>query len=171
MLRRKWDDIERKQESSFNASIVLDSSVIKSYTIPIQASLVWPNLVEQAIKFPATHVGSTSIQEMIITNPSDHPLVVQVVPLLNYPQPDGGLDLLSDRLIMDSFSLDLNGHSLFYLPEIKNGLQENQKYFDDLNVVPSPKSLMLLLEARQKKTVQVGFLPEDEIPKTSIMVV
>ena len=83
--------------SSFNASIVLDSSVIKSYTIPIQASLAWPNLVEQSIKFPATHVGNVSIEEMIITNPSDHPLVVQVVPLLSYPQPDGGLDLLSDR--------------------------------------------------------------------------
>ena len=84
---------------SFNASIIVDSSVIKSYTIPVQASLAWPTLVEQSIKFPPTHVGNYSMEEMIITNPSDHPLVVQVVPLLNYPQPDGGLDLLSDRSV------------------------------------------------------------------------
>ena len=84
---------------SFNASIIVDSSVIKSYTIPVQASLAWPTLVEQSIKFPPTHVGNYSMEEIIITNPSDHPLVVQVVPLLNYPQPDGGLDLLSDRLV------------------------------------------------------------------------
>ena len=78
-------------------SIVIDSTVIKSYTIPVQASLAWPSLVEQSIKFPPTHVGNYSIEVMVISNPSDHPLVVQVVPLLHYPQPEGGLDLLSDR--------------------------------------------------------------------------
>ena len=104
---------------SFNASIIIDSSVIKNYIIPVQASLAWPSLVDQSIKFPSTHIGNHSTADMVITNPSDHPLVVQVVPLLLYPQPEGGLDLLSDRLIVDSFSLDLNGHSLFTLPDLK----------------------------------------------------
>jgi len=103
---------------SFNASIIIDSSVIKNYIIPIQASLAWPSLVEHSIKFPSTHVGNYTTAEMLITNPSDHPLIVQVVPLLHYPQPEGGLDLLSDRLIVDSFSLDLNGHPLFNLPDL-----------------------------------------------------
>lgn len=105
--------------SSFNASIIIDSSVIKNYIIPIQASLSWPSVVEQSIKFPSTYVGNFTTAEMLISNPSDHPLVVQIVPLLHYPQPEGGLDLLSDRLIVDSFSLDLNGHSLFSLPDLK----------------------------------------------------
>ena len=105
--------------TSFNASIIIDSSVIKNYIIPIQASLAWPSIVEQSVKFPSTYVGNFTTTEMLISNPSDHPLVVQVVPLLHYPQPEGGLDLLSDRLIVDSFSLDLNGHSLFSLPDIQ----------------------------------------------------
>lgn len=108
---------------------------------------------------------------MVITNPSDHPLVVQVVPLLNYPQPDGGLDLLSDRLIVDSFSLDLNGHSLFSLPELKEGKHEHSKVYSALGVHPSPNTLSMVLEPRQKKSILVGFSPHDEKPKTSIMVV
>ena len=106
---------------SFNASIIIDSSVIKNYIIPIQASLSWPSIVEQTVKFPSTYVGNFTTTEMLISNPSDHPLVVQVVPLLHYPQPEGGLDLLSDRLIVDSFSLDLNGHSMFSLPDLQVG--------------------------------------------------
>ncbi|XP_057312609.1 transmembrane protein 131-like isoform X2 [Hydractinia symbiolongicarpus] len=170
-LRRKWDIVNSKQESSFNASIIIDSSVIKSYTIPVQASLAWPSLVEQSIRFPPTHVGNFSFENMVITNPSDHPLVVQIVPLLSYPQPDGGLDLLSDRLIMDSFSLDLNGHSQFTLPDIKDGWQDHQQVSSALNVYPSVNSLSMILQPREKKSVQVGFLPNDESPKTSIMVV
>jgi len=170
-LRRKWDAVENKQESNFNASIIVDSSVIKRYTIPVQASLAWPTLVEQSIKFPPTHVGNFSMEEMTITNPSDHPLLVQVIPLMNYPQPEGGLDLISDRLIMDSFSLDLNGHSSFFIPEIRDGTQDHSKVSNSLHVYPSPNSLSLLLEPRQKKIVNIAFMPEDEKPKTSIMVV
>lgn len=170
-LRRKWDIVENKQRSNFNASIIIDSSVIKNYIIPVQASLAWPSLVDQSIKFPSTHIGNYSIAKMAITNPSDHPLVVQVVPLLHYPQPEGGLDLLSDRLIVDSFSLDLNGHSLFTLPDLKDGKHDNTKTASALGVNPSPNSLTMMLEPRQKKSVLIGFVPMDEKPKTSIMVV
>ena len=156
---------------SFNASIIIDSSVIKNYIIPVQASLAWPSLVEQSIKFPPTHIGNNSVTEMVITNPSDHPLVVQVVPLLHYPQPEGGLDLLSDRLIVDSFSLDLNGHKFFSLPDLTAGNHDHGKVHYALGVHPSPNTLSMILEPRQKKSVLVGFTPNDEQTKTSIMVV
>ena len=157
---------------SFNASIVIDSSVIKGYNIPVQASLAWPTVVEQSIKFPATHVGNYTIEEMVVTNPSDVPIVIQVLPLLDYPQPDGGLDLLSDRLIMDSFALDLNGHHSFYLPGISaQWTKEREKIHQSLAVVPSPKALSLLLAPREKRVIEVGFLPDDEQTKTSVIVV
>ena len=112
-----------------------------------------------------------SVTDMEITNPSDHPLVVQVVPLLYYPQPEGGLDLLSDRLIVDSFSLDLNGHSLFALPQLIEGNHDHAKVYSTLGVHPSPNTLSMVLEPRQKKSVLVSFTPQDEKPQTSIMVV
>ncbi|XP_047126881.1 transmembrane protein 131 isoform X1 [Hydra vulgaris] len=170
-LRRKWDNFESMHKSSFNTSIVLDSSIVKSYTVPIQVSLAWPSLVDQSIKFPCTQVGNYSFEDILITNPSNHPLIVQVIPLLNYPQPDGGLDLLSDRLIMDSFSLDLNGQSNFFIPEIKDGNQDHKMIHSALGVYPSPNSLTMLLEPRQKKSFKVGFIPVDETLKTSILVV
>ena len=76
---------------------MVNSEIIKGYNIPVHASLTWPAIVEQSIRFPPTHVGNYTIQELVLNNPADVPVLVQVMPLLEYPHPQGALDLVSDR--------------------------------------------------------------------------
>ena len=80
-----------------NTSLIISSEVIQNYSIPIQASLTWPSLVEQSVRFPPTHINNYTEQEMTLTNSADVPVLVQVVPLRLYPHPPGAMDLVSDR--------------------------------------------------------------------------
>jgi hypothetical protein len=171
-LRKKWDYVDSKKENMFNASVVIDSSVMSGFQVPVQTSLIWPTVVEQSIKFPVTHIGNHTIKSLTITNPSDAPLIVQVLSMTSYPQPEGGLDFISDRLVMDSFALDLNGHSTFFLPELENGWKKDKNGIESkLSVTPSTSTLTTLLGPREKRAVQIGFRPDDEQVKTSVMVV
>lgn len=80
-----------------NTTLVVDTAVIKSFTVPIQASLTWPSLVEQSVRFPPTHIGNFTEQVLTLTNPADVPVLVQILPLVMYPHPNGAMDLVSDR--------------------------------------------------------------------------
>ena len=82
-----------------NTTLVVDSEVIRNHSIPIQASLSWPSLVEQSVRFPPTHVGNHTEQELTLTNLADVPVLVQVLPLMIYPHPNGAMDLVSDRFV------------------------------------------------------------------------
>ena len=80
-----------------NSTLLIDTEVIRNYTITIQASLTWPSLVEQSIRFPPTHIGNFTVQELTLNNPADVPVLVQILPLVMYPHPSGPMDLVSDR--------------------------------------------------------------------------
>ena len=80
-----------------NSTLLVNAEVIKNYSIPIQASLTWPSLVEQSVRFPPTHIGNFTEQTLTLTNPADVPVLVQILPLVIYPHPNGAMDLVSDR--------------------------------------------------------------------------
>ena len=83
--------------SRINTTLQFSTEVIKNFAIPIQASLTWPSLVEQSVRFPPTHIGNFTVQELTLTNPADVPVLVQILPLVMYPHPNGPMDLVSDR--------------------------------------------------------------------------
>eukprot|EP00795_Rhopilema_esculentum_P000911 gene911-10667_t len=167
----KWEALKESKQTKINTTLVIDSEVIRNHSIPIQASLSWPSLVEQSVRFPPTHVGNHTEQELTLTNSADVPVLVQVLPLMIYPHPNGAMDLVSDRLEEDPFSIELNGHSAFSLSDVSGNSNERALLESSFGVSPSPDTISLLLKRRSKAVVKIGFKPDDEKLKTSLMVV
>lgn len=79
-----------------NISFIVDTDIVKGFRIPAQASLLWPSFSsDKPVKFPLTHLGNSSTKFIMLENPADVPVVVQIVPFSIYPQ--ALWDLLADR--------------------------------------------------------------------------
>jgi len=170
-IKGKWEALKELKQTKLNTTLLIDTEVIKNYTIPIQASLTWPSLVEQSVRFPPTHIGNFTVQELTLTNSADVPVLVQILPLVMYPHPNGPMDLVSDRLEDDPFSIELNGHSAFSLPDIAANSHERSLLQSKFGVVPSSNTISILLKRRSKTNVKIGFTPDDDKLKTSLMVI
>ena len=97
---------------------MIDTDVVKGIMLPAQATFTWPSLSpDKPVKFPLTQIGNYSMKTFLLENPSDVEVVVQVVPLFKYPQFQGVLDFVADRLDTDSYGPDQGEHSCFSLPK------------------------------------------------------
>jgi hypothetical protein len=50
------------------------------------------------VQFPLTAVGNFTIVNLTLHNPSSHPVVVQLLPLTIYPDPEGVIHFFRDEL-------------------------------------------------------------------------
>ena len=100
-----------------NVSFIIDTDVVKGIQVPVRATLTWPSLSpDKPIKFPLTQIGNYSVKTFLLENPSDTAVIAQVVPLFVYPQLQGLLDFMADRLDTDSSGAEQEEHSCFSLP-------------------------------------------------------
>lgn len=77
---------------------MIDTEAVHGVKASIEGSLVWPSLTsDRPVRFPLTHVGNVSRKTLMLENPSDVPVVAQIVPLSIYPKAQSVLDVLSDR--------------------------------------------------------------------------
>lgn len=79
---------------------MIDTEAVKNVIASIEGSIMWPSLTsDRPIRFPLTHIGNVSRKTLLLENPADVPVVVQIVPLSVYPNAQSVLDVLSDRLV------------------------------------------------------------------------
>eukprot|EP00118_Oscarella_pearsei_P015669 m.142894 g.142894 ORF g.142894 m.142894 type:complete len:1873 (+) comp38370_c0_seq35:509-6127(+) len=174
ILYQLWEDLKQKMiETEFQVNV--DFGVGTS--VSAQASLVWPSIApEDPIKFPLTHIGNSSTHRMRVENPSDMPLVVQVLMLSSYPNPESALDLLSER-IGDSHIMNVDDRDVFQVVGTKiiqsSGLIPPSSYVlprhEELDVQVSEAAKTLLLKPRSHVYVDLSFSPKS--PKTETMLV
>ena len=77
--------------SSFNITLNLDTNQVRGFLFKARARLVWPKMTPAALErlvFPLTQVGNSSVKEVALTNPSEEPVLIHLVPMTNYPNID-----------------------------------------------------------------------------------
>ena len=65
-------------------------------TLPIEAYLEWPALAKRTLAFKLAHVGSVSTAKLEIKNPSNRPIVLQIIPVSLYQNVAKILEILSE---------------------------------------------------------------------------
>ena len=101
-LLHQWDALRRVDGHVVNVTLLLDASQVRGFLSKVQAHLVWPRLLgrqPQHLEFPLTQLGNSTYRDLVLDNPADVPILVQVLPLSAYPSPSTLLDLLG---IVDS---------------------------------------------------------------------
>uniref|UniRef100_A0A4W5M2F1 Transmembrane protein 131 n=1 Tax=Hucho hucho TaxID=62062 RepID=A0A4W5M2F1_9TELE len=87
MLRRRWKAL--KESSGHMAEVVFEANadLQKNIETRVSAQLKWPSIMNssQQVLFPLTSLTSSSEVEVVLENPADIPVYVQVLPLALYP--------------------------------------------------------------------------------------
>uniref|UniRef100_A0A665TWD4 Uncharacterized protein n=1 Tax=Echeneis naucrates TaxID=173247 RepID=A0A665TWD4_ECHNA len=88
-LLRRWKELKERAGHKIEAVFEVNTDLQKNVQAKITAHLTWPSLVNssQRVTFPLTNTNSSSDEEVILQNPADVPVYVQVLPLALLPNP------------------------------------------------------------------------------------
>uniref|UniRef100_A0A8D3BET9 Transmembrane protein 131 n=1 Tax=Scophthalmus maximus TaxID=52904 RepID=A0A8D3BET9_SCOMX len=88
-LLRRWKELKEHAGHKIEAIFEVNTDLQKNVQAKITAHLTWPSLVNSShrITFPLTNTNSSSNEMVILQNPADVPVYVQVLPLALLPNP------------------------------------------------------------------------------------
>ena len=180
-MRNRFNSIVNAGRHLINSSVVVDTPVIKNLEVPVKAELVWPRLLSHStVHFPMTAVGNFTIVNLTLSNPSLKPVIVQILPLVIYPDGESFLDFFRDDLpsplieqveTNETLMFSLRDTELFTLkpsspvPKLREQVEE---------VVGSniPRfTLSMILQPKMKVRVRLGFLPSDYNLHSSLLII
>uniref|UniRef100_A0A674ES34 Transmembrane protein 131 n=1 Tax=Salmo trutta TaxID=8032 RepID=A0A674ES34_SALTR len=86
MLRRRWKALKESSGHMAEAVFEANADLQKNIETRVSAQLKWPSIMNssQQVLFPLTSLTSSSV-EVVLENPADVPVYVQVLPLALYP--------------------------------------------------------------------------------------
>ncbi|XP_070552188.1 transmembrane protein 131-like isoform X2 [Ptychodera flava] len=177
-LRSQWQEIQDTGYAIANITLKLNTNLVKGFNIPAEAQLIWPSLLRKDhIQFPLTQIGNSSIEEVKIYNPSDVPLLVQLLPITSYPNHQTILEVIMDRERFDPDSIDEDGSKTFFLADLHNtsvqssSVKQRHDVESTFSVKTNTSSIPLLIKSRSNVTVNLGFMPVDEVIRTSLILI
>ena len=167
---------EKNQETKNKKN---NTEPLLSYSYPVKFNFKWPSFYknEKLITFQSTQafVGSR-FQNFTIQNPSDSPVLVQIMLIDNYSSKEKLLDFMSkqadlfyfDDEIMDEFlkfnlKQEMNDEFGLYLKTTnKQIIQMNQRLPKQIQQLKHPKKniLTILLEPFEQHMLQLHFKPK-----------
>lgn len=95
---------QQSQSVVVNHTLVVDAGEnadgVRNLEIPVSAQLVWPRLLSHSVvHFPLTAVGNFTIVNLTLANPTTLPVVVQLLPLVIYPDAETLIEFFRDELL------------------------------------------------------------------------
>lgn len=164
-----------------NTTVVLDTDKAKNIKIRTSAELAWPRLLSpKHVHFPITALGNYTIKNLTLTNPTNMPIVVQVIPLVIYPDAESLVRLFRDILDVPLTSrVEMNETLMFSLRDTElftlkpdspvPRLREQLEAHVPTNV---PRfTLSMILQPHMKVRLRVGFLPSDDELRSSLLLI
>ncbi|XP_062853334.1 transmembrane protein 131 [Trichomycterus rosablanca] len=98
-LLKRWRELKEQSGLEVEAFFEVNTDLQKKVQARITAQLTWPSLVNSSeqVLFPLTNIHSSSEEEIVLENPADVPVYVQVLPVALYPNPSAFTAILEDR--------------------------------------------------------------------------
>ncbi|XP_007571403.1 transmembrane protein 131 isoform X1 [Poecilia formosa] len=172
-LLKRWKEIKERSGHKIEAIFEVNTDLQKNIEAKVTAHLTWPSLVNssQRIMFPLTTRNSSSDEEVILQNPADVPVYVQVLPLALLPNPSVFSGKLADRLPLGNLSSINIDTSTFEFQVHRNqtSLIKSSSGFVEGSTRPFVYNLMLL--PGEVKSFSVRFTPVRNHSVSSLLIV
>uniref|UniRef100_A0A4W5JNJ1 Transmembrane protein 131 n=1 Tax=Hucho hucho TaxID=62062 RepID=A0A4W5JNJ1_9TELE len=103
MLRRRWKALKESSGDMAEAVFEANADLQKNIETRVSAQLKWPSIMNslQQVLFPLTSLTSSSEVEVVLENPADIPVYVQVLPLALYPNLPAVIHKLAQMLPLE----------------------------------------------------------------------
>ena len=120
------------------------------------------------------------VSEFTVENPSDVPVIAQIIPLHIYPNPQMMLDATASSSIPDLTSdyIEMEDNEIFSLPDLLELHLANSSFAamrhtveTTLGVRPHRQTLTVVVPPRDKIIVRVAFQPKDDSSRASLIVI
>ncbi|KAL2088020.1 hypothetical protein ACEWY4_016848 [Coilia grayii] len=171
MLLRTWDEIRHGSHDEVEGVFEVDTDLQKNVQARVSARMVWPSLVQspRQILFPLTSTNSSSEVEVLLENPADIPVYVQILPLALYSNPLAFAEKLLERLpvkslpSIDTTTLEFQIHrNQTSLTRTSSGFTEGQtrSFVHNLHLLPG-----------EAKAFTVRFSPISNNTLTSLLII
>uniref|UniRef100_A0A9J7YFU2 Transmembrane protein 131 n=1 Tax=Cyprinus carpio carpio TaxID=630221 RepID=A0A9J7YFU2_CYPCA len=168
-LLKRWRELKQQSGLEVEAFFEVNTDLQKNVQAKILAQLTWPLLVNssQQIHFPLTNTNSSSEEEVILENPADVPVYVQVLPVALYPNPSVFTGRLADRL--SNINIDTN--------TLEFQVHTNHVSYTDLSFtgfvegLTRPYVYNMLLMPGEIKSLNVRFRPITDHSVSSLLVI
>ncbi|XP_062251484.1 transmembrane protein 131 [Platichthys flesus] len=172
-LLRRWKELKEHTGHKIEAIFEVNTDLQKNVQAKITAHLTWPSLINssQRITFPLTNTNSSSNEEVILQNPSDVPVYVQVLPLALLPNPSVFSGKLADRFPLGNLSnININTNTLeFQVHRNQTSLLKTSSGFVEGSTRPFVYNLLLL--PGEVKSFSIRFTPISNHSVSSLLIV
>lgn len=147
-----------------NATLNLELESGQLLSLHTSARLNWPRLLVSSsnhMKFPLTRFGHSVIREVLIENPTSHPLLIQAVLAPIFFTPEYVSNILRAIGISSSISNEMKNldRSSFRLI-VNDG--ENEAVHKQFTIPVTPGTQGILLPVGQRARIQIEFAPKWE---------
>ncbi|KAK1897076.1 Transmembrane protein 131 [Dissostichus eleginoides] len=172
-LLRRWKELKERSGHKIEAVFEVNTDLQKNVQAKITAHLTWPSLVNssQRIMFPLTNTNSSSEEQVILQNPADVLVYVQVLPLALLPNPSVFSGKLADRLPLGNLSnINIDTSTLeFQVHRNQTSLIKSSSGFVEGSTRPFVYNLLLL--PGEIKAFNVRFTPTSNHSVSSLLIV
>nr|CAB3258637.1 transmembrane protein 131 [Phallusia mammillata] len=180
-LRERWNSLVVNNMTSVTSTFQLNTNLIRDFNFVTHGSLYWPSLIEtedgsKNFTFPLTHVGKKSTAEITLHNPSDAPIILQILPVSLYPQPEavlGSLEL-SHLLKQNEFTVENRKAFTIALPpntSSHDSLSQMTWLDYTLNGKANRTCINMFLNPGQKQNIEVTFSPENATEVSTVILI
>uniref|UniRef100_A0A673WKB2 Transmembrane protein 131 n=1 Tax=Salmo trutta TaxID=8032 RepID=A0A673WKB2_SALTR len=165
-LLRRWRELKDRSGHQVEAVFEVSTDLQKTVQATITAQQIWPSLVNasQQITFPLTNTNSSSEMEVVLENPADVPVYVQILPLALYPNPSVFVGKLGNRFPLGKLS-NIDTKSLEF--------QVNRNLGSSGFVEGSTRPLVynVVLQPGEVKSFSLRFTPSGNHSVSSLLIV
>ncbi|XP_064866052.1 transmembrane protein 131 [Oncorhynchus nerka] len=170
-LLRRWTELKDRSGHQVEAVFEVSTDLQETVQATITAQQTWPSLVNasQQITFPLTNANSSSETEVVLENPADVPVYVQILPLALYPNPSVFAGKLSDSFPLGKLS-DIDTNSLeFQVNRNLSSVMKGSSGFVEGSTRPFVYSV--LLQPGEVKSFSLRFTPSSNHSVSSLLIV
>nr|XP_055068518.1 transmembrane protein 131 isoform X1 [Misgurnus anguillicaudatus] len=172
-LLKRWRELKEQSGFEIEAFFEVNTDLQKNVQAKISAQLTWPSLVNssQQIHFPLTSTNSSSEEEVILENPADVPVYVQVLPVALYPNPLVFSGKITDRFPFGKLSnINIDTNTLeFQVQKNQSSVMKSSTGFIEGLIRPYVYNLLLM--PGEVKSFNVRFKPISNHTVSSLLVI
>ncbi|XP_058885477.1 transmembrane protein 131 [Acipenser ruthenus] len=158
-FHKRWRELKENSGHEAHAVFEVDTDLQKNVDARVTAQMIWPSIINtpRQIMFPLTNTNSSSGEEVVLSNPADVPVFVQVLPLSLYPSPSAVAEQLAQRLNLGKFT-NLNTKTLEF--QVHRNQKSSVKSSSGFVEGPSrPSVYNMILQPGEMKSFTVKFTP------------
>ncbi|KAJ8350384.1 hypothetical protein SKAU_G00255140 [Synaphobranchus kaupii] len=171
-LLKRWRELRENSGHEVEAVFEVNTDLQKNVQARITARMTWPSIINSSrqILFPLTNTNSSSEEEVVLENPADVPVYVQLLPVALYPNPSAFTEKVveRDRLFGKTFSINTNTLE-FQVHKNQTSFSKKGTGFAEGPTRPFVYNVLLL--PGEAKSFTVKFTPVSNHTVTSLLIV